>query len=56
MSDNGYFDIYLKRVNRYGEDYKTRVLNQRREVFDRRLERSFLCQSLKTIQAKGLGY
>lgn len=40
MSDNGYFDIYLKRVNRYGEDYKTRVLNQRREVFDRRLERS----------------
>ena len=36
----GYFDIYKKRVNRYGNDYKSRILTQRQEVFSRRLERS----------------
>ena len=35
-----YIDIYKKRVNRDGNDYKTRILTQRQEVFNRRLERS----------------
>lgn len=35
-----YFDVYKRRVNRYGEDYKTRILTQRQEVFARRLLRS----------------
>lgn len=35
-----YIDVYKKRVNRYGNDYKTRILTQRQEVFNRRLERS----------------
>ena len=36
----GYIDVYKTRVNRYGNDYKTRILTQRQEVFNRRLERS----------------
>jgi D-alanine-D-alanine ligase-like ATP-grasp enzyme len=30
-----YFDeVYLKRLNRYGNDYKTRVQGQREKVFE----------------------
>lgn len=29
-----YFDIYKKRVNRYGEDYQSRIQKEREEMFD----------------------
>ena len=35
MSNPGsYYDIYLKRLNRYGENYQTRVQNKREEEFE----------------------
>ena len=37
----GYYeDVYLKRLNRYGNNYQERILTQRREVFARRLLKS----------------
>jgi hypothetical protein len=35
-----YFDIYKKRLNRYGTDYKTRIQNQREKEFDDYLVKS----------------
>ena len=35
-----YYNIYQKRLNRYGLNYQERVLTQRREVFERRLLKS----------------
>lgn len=34
MSNNDYYEIYLKRLNRYGEDYQTRIQNKREEEFE----------------------
>lgn len=31
---NNYYDIYLKRLNRYGENYQTRIQNKREEEFE----------------------
>ena len=31
---SNYYDIYLKRLNRYGEDYQTRIQNKREEEFE----------------------
>lgn len=30
----GYYDIYLKRLNRYGEDYQTRIQSKREKEFE----------------------
>lgn len=35
-----YYPIYLKRLNRYGKDYKTRVQTQREKVFESLLNKS----------------
>lgn len=35
-----YYPIYLKRLNRYGEDYKTRIQTQREKVFESLLNKS----------------
>lgn len=35
-----YMDIYLKRVNRYGEDYQTRTQGRREEDFQYLLQKS----------------
>lgn len=37
---NDYMDIYLKRVNRYGEDYQTRTQGRREEDFQYLLKKS----------------
>lgn len=37
---NDYMDIYLKRVNRYGEDYQTRTQGRREEDFEYLLKKS----------------
>lgn len=37
---NDYMDIYLKRVNRYGEDYQTRTQGRREEDFEYLLQKS----------------
>ena len=34
MSDNFYEDVYLNRLNRYGNDYQSRITGQRRKVFE----------------------
>ena len=34
MSGNSYYDIYLKRLNRYGLDYQTRTQNKRERDFE----------------------
>lgn len=34
MNNSDYYDIYLKRLNRYGEDYQTRIQNKREEDFE----------------------
>lgn len=31
---NEYYDIYLKRLNRYGRDYQTRIQNKREQEFE----------------------
>ena len=31
---SNYYEIYLKRLNRYGEDYQTRIQNKREEEFE----------------------
>lgn len=40
MSENYYEDIYLKRLNRYGYDYQTRIQGQRERVFEDKLLKS----------------
>lgn len=40
MSYNYYEDIYLKRLNRYGYDYQTRIQGQRERVFEDKLLKS----------------
>lgn len=35
-----YFNIYKKRVNRYGEDYQSRIQGQREKMFDLYLQKS----------------
>ena len=40
MSQNYYEDIYLKRLNRYGYDYQTRIQGQRERVFEDKLLKS----------------
>lgn len=40
MSENYYEDIYLKRLNRYGYDYQSRVQGQRERVFEDKLLKS----------------
>lgn len=37
---SGYYDIYRKRLNRYGTDYQSRVQNQREREFDDYLKKS----------------
>ena len=32
---NYFEDIYKKRVNRYGTNYQDRILNQRKELFEK---------------------
>lgn len=34
MNDNFYEDVYLNRLNRYGNDYQSRITGQRRKVFE----------------------
>lgn len=34
MNNKKYYDIYLKRLNRYGENYQTRIQNKREEEFE----------------------
>ena len=38
--DNSYYDIYLKRLNRYGNDYQTRTQNKRERDFENYLLKS----------------
>ena len=38
--DNSYYDIYLKRLNRYGNDYQTRTQNKRERAFENYLLKS----------------
>ena len=38
--DNCYYDIYLKRLNRYGNDYQTRTQNKRERDFENYLLKS----------------
>lgn len=40
MSKNYYEDVYLKRLNRYGYDYQSRVQAQRERVFEGKLLKS----------------
>lgn len=40
MSQNYYEDVYLKRLNRYGYDYQTRLQGQRERVFEDKLLKS----------------
>lgn len=41
MNYNDYYDnVYVNRLNRYGNNYQQRIMTQRREVFRRRLEKS----------------
>lgn len=40
MSNNYYEDVYLKRLNRYGYDYQTRVQAQREREFEGKLLKS----------------
>lgn len=40
MSDLDYFDIYMKRLNRYGIDYQSRIQNQREKEFEHLLLKS----------------
>lgn len=40
MSQNYYEDIYLKRLNRYGYDYQSRIQGQRERVFEDKLLKS----------------
>lgn len=40
MSDNYYEDVYLKRLNRYGYDYQSRVQAQREREFEGKLLKS----------------
>ena len=35
-----YEDVYLKRLNRYGYDYQSRIQGQRERVFEDKLLRS----------------
>ncbi len=35
-----YYSVYLKRLNRYGKDYETRIQTQREELFERLLNKS----------------
>ena len=37
---NYFEDIYKKRVNRYGTNYQNRILNQRKELFEKYLLKS----------------
>jgi hypothetical protein len=37
---NYFEDIYKKRVNRYGTNYQDRILNQRKELFEKYLLKS----------------
>ena len=34
MNENSYYDIYLKRLNRYGNNYQTRTQNKREREFE----------------------
>lgn len=40
MSQNYYEDVYLKRLNRYGYDYQSRIQGQRERVFEDKLLKS----------------
>lgn len=40
MSQDYYNDVYLKRLNRYGYDYQSRVQNQREREFENKLLKS----------------
>lgn len=40
MNENSYYDIYLKRLNRYGNDYQTRTQNKRERDFENYLLKS----------------
>ena len=39
-NESGYFDIYLKRVNRFGNDFQSRILGQRERDFENYLFKS----------------
>ena len=34
MANNYYYDVYKRRLNRYGLDYQSRIQNQREREFD----------------------
>lgn len=38
--NNYYEDVYVNRLNRYGNDYQSRILGQRQKVFEQFLEKS----------------
>lgn len=40
MNENSYYDIYLKRLNRYGNDYQTRTQKKRERDFENYLLKS----------------
>lgn len=40
MNENSYYDIYLKRLNRYGTDYQMRTQNKRERDFENYLLKS----------------
>jgi hypothetical protein len=38
--ERGYFDIYKKRINRYGKNTQERIQGQREKVFDIKVQES----------------
>ena len=50
-----YYDLYEKRLNRYGDSYKTRMQGKREENFMRQLERSVYKVEFAHEQAKHVG-
>jgi hypothetical protein len=40
MAERSYFDIYKKRINRYGENTQERIQGQREKVFDIKVQES----------------
>ena len=40
MKNNFYYDVYNARLNRYGNDYQSRVQGQRQKVFEQYLLKS----------------
>ena len=43
--DRGYYDVYNARLNRYGNDYQSRILGQRQKVFSQ-----FLLKSIYQVE------